>query len=508
MSRARHVACLAGALLGASANATPAFAEKADNSLRFAAQGTLPGLDKYFNGGPTAVMVSDAVWDTLIYYDPDTGTYKGDLATAWRWIDDTTLELDLREGVKFHNGAPFNADDVVYTLNFASNPENQVRFTRLATWVAHVEKISAYKVRIHTKAPFPAAIGSLASADNPIYPHAYYAAVGPKGMSEKPIGTGPYRVVDQALGKYVRFERNREYFKDSPKPQPTIDKIEIRFIPDPQTRVAEAIAGSLDIIMDIGRDQAEQLRGVRNLQVLSGETGGTVVLRMTTLERAAAPQLRDIRVRQAIMHAIDRETMAKHMLGENARVLHAPCHPVEFGCEEGAVPRYAYDPFKARRLLAEAGFERGFDIDLYAYGDRSPVEAIIGYLREVGIRARMRLLQTAAVTTARRAGRVALSQTMWFSQPLDVSDELSVYHEFAADDVNRDPEVRDLLRRGDTSMDPQIRKDAYAKGLALIVKRAYALPLWSLPKYYVANEDLVFKPRIDGRLRFYEMSWK
>src|SRR5262249_28662064 len=148
---------------------TPAVADKADNSLRFAAEQTLTGLDKYFAvGGTTAVVVSDAVWDTLIYRDPETGTYKGDLATAWRWIGDTTLELDLRQGVKFHNGASFDADDVVYTLNFASNPESKVRFARLGTWIARVEKVAAYKVRIHTKTTFPAAIGSLASADNPI----------------------------------------------------------------------------------------------------------------------------------------------------------------------------------------------------------------------------------------------------------------------------------------------------------------------------------------------------
>jgi len=74
--------------------------------------------------------------------------------------------------------------------------------------------------------------------------------------------------------------------------------------------------------------------------------------------------------------------------------------------------------------------------------------------------------------------------------------------------MNRDPEIRDLLRHGDSSMDPAIRKDAYAKGLALIQERAYVLPLYSVPAYFIAANDLVFKPKADGILKFNELSWK
>ena len=108
-------------------------------------------------------------------------------------------------------------------------------------------------------------------------------------MNEKPIGTGPYRVVEHALGKYMRLERNPDYFKDSPKPQPKIDRVDIRFIPDRQTQVAEMLAGGLDLIMNVGADQAKHAQPLPRLQFVSGETRRYVYLQMNTLENTPAP---------------------------------------------------------------------------------------------------------------------------------------------------------------------------------------------------------------------------
>src|SRR4051794_21490828 len=114
-------------LLGAGvAGANTANAGNSDNSIRFAATEVLENADPYFNNVRLGVIVGQHVWDTLVYRDPRTGEYKGQLATAWKWVDDRTLEFALRRGVKFHNGAAFTADDVVYTLNFVAKPENRV----------------------------------------------------------------------------------------------------------------------------------------------------------------------------------------------------------------------------------------------------------------------------------------------------------------------------------------------------------------------------------------------
>ena len=424
-------------------------------------------------------------------------------------MDERTLELELRKGVKFHNGADFDADDVVYTLNFVAKPENKVTNQQVISWIERVEKLDQYKVRIVAKEPFPAALEYLASARLVIHPHEYYARVGPKGMNEKPIGSGPYRVTEHLIGKHVRLARNPDYFRDSPRPGATVEKVEIRFIPDRQTQVAEVFAGGIDMMINIPADQAQQMRGAGNVQVVFGDTMRIMFLQLATSERAAASPLRDVRVRKAILHSIDRPAMIKSIVGEGATLLHSVCYPSQFGCTDEGVAQFEYDPRKAKALLAEAGLANGFDIDIYAYRERTHVEAIIGYLRAVGIRANLRFLQYAALRDAVRTGQVALAFQSWGSTSInDVSACTSVFYKGNPDDMNHDGEVQSLLQRGDTSVEPSVRKKAYATALALIQERAYALPLYSLPMYYIAAKDLVFTPHADEVPRFWEMSYK
>ncbi len=206
-------AALAAVLLAGLA--TPATAGKRDNTLKFAADQVPENIDPYFNNIRIGVIVAHHVWDQLIYRDPKTNEYKGLLSTSWKWVDDKTLEFQLRQGVKFHNGEDFDADDVVYTINFISNPDNKIASQSTANWIAKAEKVSQYTVRILLKEPYPAALEYLAGPI-PMFPNEYYAKVGPKGMNEKPVGTGPFKITEHQPGRLVRFERNKEYFKDSP----------------------------------------------------------------------------------------------------------------------------------------------------------------------------------------------------------------------------------------------------------------------------------------------------
>src|SRR5690606_18802393 len=210
---------IAAAALIACSLPTPSQAAKSDNSIRFAYDQVLENIDPYFNNVRLGVIMSHAVWDTLIYRDPKTNEYKPGLATSWKWVDDQTLELELRQGVKFHNGEDFDADDVVYTLNFASDPANRATAQQIVSWIETAEMIDQLTVRIKTKRPFPAAIEYL-SGPIPMHPNEYYAKVGPKGMNEKPVGTGPYKVVQHDVGKVIRLEANKEYWEGAPKPKP------------------------------------------------------------------------------------------------------------------------------------------------------------------------------------------------------------------------------------------------------------------------------------------------
>lgn len=495
-------------LLSLTLAAGPAWADKRSNSIRFAADQVPESIDPYFNNVRIGVILGQQVWDTLVYRDPTSGEYKGQLATGWRQVDDRTLEFDLRRGVKFHNGDEFTADDVVATLNYVSKPESKSTTQANVSWIERAEKVDPFKVRIVTKQPFPAAIEYLAGPVV-IHPGAYYERVGPKGMNEKPVGSGPYRVASHVIGKSVTLERNPDYFKDSPKQQPKIARIELRFIPDRQTQMAELMSGGLDFIMNVPKDQADQMATVPTLQSVSGETMRIAFIHFNTLADAPVAALKDERVRRAINHAIDKAAMTREIVGGGSRPLVTMCFASQFGCtEEGATP-YAYDPAKAKALLAEAGFPNGLEFDLYAYRDRQQSEVVINYLQAVGIKANLRFLQYAAMRDQVRGHKAGLAVQTWGSFSVnDVSASTPVWFGGGGDDVTRDPELQALLKTGDTSVDPAVRKDAYKKALVLISEKAYAVPLYSLPTYYVASKELTFKAYPDEMPRFWEMSWK
>ncbi|KCB26133.1 ABC transporter substrate-binding protein [Bordetella hinzii] len=484
-----------------------AHAAKKDDTLRMAYDQAPESVDPYYNNVRIGVIIAANVWDTLLYRDPMTNEYKGQLAKSWKQVDDKTLEFELRQGVKFHNGEEFDADSVVYTLNFVADPKNRAVTQQNVAWIDKVEKIDKYHVRLTTKEPFPGAKEYL-STTVAIHPAKYYQEVGPKGMNAKPVGSGPYKVADYQPGKSITLERNTDYFKDSPKAQPKIGKVVIRFIPDRQTQMAEVISGGEDLIMSVPKDQADQLRAVPTLQVVNGETMRIVFMQMNILENSPAPQLKDERVRRAIVHAIDRQAILKNIVGDGGAILNAICTPSQVGCTQD-VPTYKYDPAQAKKLLAEAGYPNGFDIDILAYRERNQTEAIINYLQAVGIRAKLNFLQYAAMRDMIRAGKASITHQTWASNLVnDVSASTPVYFGFGNDDITRDAKVKALLDKGDHTIEAAPRAAAYKEALSIIADKAYAVPLWTLPVYYVANKDLAFKPYPDELTRFWDMSWK
>ena len=488
--------------------AAPAWAGKKTDTLAMAYDQVLENVDPYFNNVRIGVIIAANVWDTLLYRDPNTHEYKGQLAKSWKQIDDRTLEFDLREGVKFHNGEEFDADSVVYTLNFVADPKNKAVTQQNVQWIQKVEKLGKYKVRVISKEPFPAAKDYLATT-LAIHPARYYKEVGPNGMNAKPVGSGPYKVIDHQPGKSITLEKFADYFKDSPRSQPKIGKVVIRFIPDRQTQMAEVMSGGEDFIMHVPKDQAEKLQTLPNLQVLSGNTMRIVFLLLNTRDGAPSPELRDVRVRRAIAHAIDREAIIKNIVGGGAEIINTICTPSQVGCTQEGAAVYKYDPALAKKLLAEAGYPNGFATEIYAYRERNQTEAVINYLQAVGIKAKLNYLQYAAMRDMVRANKAGIVHQTWGSNLVnDVSASTPVYYAFGSDDITRDAKVRELLDKGDHTIDPKARNEVYKKALVTISENAYSVPLWSLPVYYVANKEVNFRPYSDELVRFWEMSWK
>ncbi|MCP4719241.1 MAG: ABC transporter substrate-binding protein [Desulfobacteraceae bacterium] len=489
-----------------------AFAGKKDNTLNVAFSKELETLDRYFNTAREGIVIARHAYDNLLYRDPVTYEYKGLIAKSFKWKSNIVMEVVLREGIKFHNGQELTADDVTYTLNFAANPDNKVKTQRYSDWIDRVEKTGTYSLNIILKKPFPAAFEFLSGA-NPIYPKEYYSKVGTEGFGIKPIGTGPYKIVEVIPGQKIVMEKNENYFKDSPKGQPAIGKIVWRTLPEINTQMAELMTGSLDWIYLIPPDQAVKLAKVPSLTVTPAETMRIGYLQFDAINRSGKEHGMEnpyakLKVRQAINHAINKDSIAKNLLGGQSRAVYSACFPSQFGCEQD-VKKYKYDPAKAKELLAQAGYPNGFETILYGYRNRPFAEAMIGDLAKVGIKAKLMIMKYAALREKARAGQAQMQFLTWGSYSInDVSAIVSHFFEFELDDLARDPAVRDMLVEADSSIDEAKRKKLYSDALKRIADQAYWCPMFTYVSNNCYSKDLNFTPYPDAVPRFFKASWK
>jgi peptide/nickel transport system substrate-binding protein len=502
--RYRSLIMAAGAAACALAGA-PGHAQMSEDTLRIAFDRELESLDNYINTAREGIIVSRLVWDGLIYRNPETNEYEGNLATGWEWIDDTTMEFTLREGVTFHNGEPFDADDVVYTLNYVANPENPVTTQRNVNWIEGAEKLGPYKVRMTLKAPFPAALEYL-SGPVVMYPNEYYAEVGPEGMGVEPVGTGPYRVTDVTPGQRFEFAKYDGYH-GGPKGQPSIGNLVIRTIQDPNTRLAELLSGGLDWIWRVPVDQAERMQERGGFNVVNAATMRVGYLYFDAAGRTGDTPLTDPLVRKAISHAIDRQAIVDALVKGASTVVHSACFPSQFGCEQD-VTRYEYDPEKAKQLLAEAGYPDGFTIQFSAYRERPFAEAMISNLNAVGIETDFGFYKYAALRDKIHNSEEPMSFMTWGSYSVnDVSAITSHFFKGLADDYAMDDEIKGWLEVADTTVDTELREQNYSMALKKIADEAYWLPLWSYNVWYAYSEDLEFQPTADEIPRFFNATW-
>jgi len=503
---ARTLALALGAIL--ASGIPDAAAGKRANTLEVAFQRETDFVDRIHTDSRESAILSSAIYDTLLYQDPATGQVTGLLAKSWTWVDERTIDLDLREGVKFHNGDAFDADDVVYTVSFVIDPENKLRQQESSfLFVKAVEKRGPYKVRLTLARPEPVAEFLLA-ARFLVWPGKYTQAQGHMVHATKPVGTGPYRARDVSPGKGVSLSAFEGYFA-GPKPKAKIGQVNIRILPDLQTQVAELMAGRLDFAQDMPPDQAENLRLNPALKVVYGDTIRITFLSLDASGRAGESPLKDERVRRAIAHAIDRDAIAGRLVGGGSKALAAQCHPAMNHCAQD-LPRTPYDPAAARQLLAAAGQAGGVSVTLAASVDLKTVaEAIQGYLTAVGIRAR---IETAPLPTWRRnflAGQSQMSVLGWGGGGIyDASAALPVFFDLGNADYARDEEVADWVKQGASTMDQARRAQVYRQALARIAEKTYTVPLYTNTVNYVMSAEVDYAPtRVDVPV-LSQIGWK
>jgi peptide/nickel transport system substrate-binding protein len=368
---------------------------KPDGEMRWALYVTIPAawLDPGEAVGTiTPFWVLYALHDALVKPMPG-NLMAPSLAESWTVsADQRTYEFKLRDGVKFHNGDPFTAEDVKFSFQRAKSAK------LLREKVKDVVIVGPQRVRFVLHDPWPdfmAFYGTLATAASWIVPKKYIERVGDDGFKKHPIGLGPYKFVSNTPGVELVMEAYEGYWRKLP----SVKRLVYKSVPEATTRVAMLKRGEVDMAYLLDAPQAQEIQRDPGLKLVFSGGIGTFFLDFFDMWDPKSPWA-DKRVRQAASHAIDRRALSEaETLGASKPAGNIVPRTFEFALPLEPDP---YDPAKAKRLLAEAGYPNGFDAgDLYAYPPyNSTTEAVGNYLGAIGIKTRMRTMERAAFFSA------------------------------------------------------------------------------------------------------------
>ena len=483
------------ALLGTLAlSGRPAFAGKADDTLRFAVNDWWSTLDPYQFPLDEAAVFFRNVYETLISYDERAHKFVPRLAKSWRQVDDKTFEFDLRDDVKFHNGDKFDADDVVATINFITDPKTTLRFKNLYNWVDKVEKLGPYKVRITAKHAFATELETIAYRFD-IYDSKVLSKLDNKADYGRlgAIATGPYKVVSLDQQKMV-LERFDDYYDKGPNAlhRAPIKHVIVMPIPDRQTQIAQFMTGNIDVIRNVTADTAREIGKDPDARVTATHAGLLLYITLDALGRSDNKVMKDQRVRKAFMEAIDRKELAKTVIpgGEIADMLDGICVSADVGCASSTKPP-DYNPEDAKKLLAEAGYPNGFDLEFDVHEPIKEIgEAIAGMLRKVGIRASVRPLPIALYVRLRGEGKFTAFLGFYptGAQP-DMDNIFDIFFNETRDYWN-DPVIQAAQKAGAIENDEAKRREIYKAGIDQVNKMNYILPVADLPLVMLHSKDV------------------
>ncbi len=341
-------------------------------------------------GIATPFMILYALHDALVKPMPGNAMAPS-LAESWSLSKDGLVqEFVLRQGVKFHNGEPVTADDVKFSFERYRGAANKVMKDK----VAAVEVVDPGRVRFRFKEPWPDFMtyyGSLTTGAGWIVPRKYLEKVGDDGFKRAPVGAGPYRFVSFNPGVELVLEANESYWRKSP----SVKRLVLKSIPDEATRLAMLKRGEADVVYLLQSALAEEARRTAGLTLRPTPIVSTHWLAFLDQWDPKSPWA-DRRVRLAANHAIDRQVMNEAItLGFSRITWSIIPQSFDFYWQP---PAYPYDPARAKQLLAEAGYPKGFDAgDVWCEPATATMsEAAIGYLQAAGIRVRLRPLERAA----------------------------------------------------------------------------------------------------------------
>ena len=427
------------------------------------------------------------------------------LAESWKPVAVDKWQIKLRPGIKFHNGEPLNADALAFSVQVFQKTTGTAR--GYFSFIKGTEKIDDLTLNIITDGPVSILPSTLPFLY--VFPPKYYAEVGPDGFGKKPVGTGPWKLKTWTGGVEIVVERNPDYWGE----KPSIGNIQFRFAPDASSRVAMLLSGEVQFANDIPPAMLPRIEGSNSVHIERVKTARSVYLQMNVESGPTA----DVRVRKGINLAVNVESIIKNLYRDHAygRSRGFIIEGME-GYQADELKPYSYDPERAKKLFAEAGYPNGFPLDFwYPIGryllDKEASEAIAGDLKKVGIDVKMHGMEPGAYFSKSASERLAginfFSCGPLFINPIFcpiVHFKPGASWAYGANDKT-DQYIKQVTAELDPAKRVKLERDFERYVQDEWVPWAW---LWFQESIYGVSNQIVWTPQPDEKIWFTDMSRK
>jgi peptide/nickel transport system substrate-binding protein len=452
-------------------------------------------LDGNYDTITAFAQISRNLYDGLFRLDNDMKVQPS-LATGYTQPNNKTYLLTLRDGVLFHDGSKFTSRDVVSTFKRISSDDKLKSKQR--SYVSNVQSVTAAgenKVQITLKQPDASFLKALASIIY-ITPAEAVQKAGDSAFGRKPVGSGPFELDSWREGDSVVLKANCNYWGDKPVPS----RVEYRFISEPATQISSLQSGEIDLATGVTPDLAAALKNSSEVSVKSIAGNQTSWLTLNTLTGPFS----DVRVRQALNYAIDKETITKQLLGGYAKPVGQPYAASVFGQSSGVAP-YPYDPGRAKELLSEAGYGSGLHVELINDVEaNNPVwQSIASYLKNVGIDVSTKFDPNffSDVWLARKMSPNQIYMNYNNNLLMDADFPLGLHFDGARRGLYfHTPTTDAAIATARGLADEAQRRAAYDKLNVQLHELAPVVFLYSTDTIYGINKELQWTPRPDGAI--------
>ncbi|NOU96183.1 ABC transporter substrate-binding protein [Paenibacillus sp. LMG 31456] len=464
------------------------------------------GFDVHRTGNTLTGSVLVNVFDYLVIKDKDQKIQPG-LAVSWANVEPTTWRLKLKQNVKFHNGDPFTAKDVKFSLERIAK---DAKFTdnRNYRQIKEVKIVDDYTADIITNGPDPILLNRISRLGSGMLPSKYIEEKGIDEFVKNPVGTGPYKYKEWSKDNRIVLEKNPDYFGGTPK----WDQVVFRVIPEESTRVAELLTGGIDIALDIPPADAKRVDNNKGTHVIKAPTKRVLYWIVPT----GKPEFKDPRVREAIDLAIDDKAIVDKIYEGGAIPTRTITIAGTPGSETSLYNTSLYDPKRARELLKEAGVENNLQITISSGNgqylkDKEMTELVGAMLEEVGIKVKLEILETSKFNEKKSAKSFAGLRMNGISSSLN--DPASDYgaltsQESTGESDYKNPEFDKIYNHAESNMDLASREKEFQTLQQMIAKDRPIIPLLQLKGIYAVKDIIEFNPRIDEMLYVDEISLK